>query len=232
MKTVSIEIPAPDFSFEEIAKDKAKGIVRFQLHGGSLNQYIGGINPGLVSRVETEIYTLYNAKERLLCIAELLTFLTDAVIKYNNNPFDGQSEEDKLKYSKGIDKLKYALYSIASTASGYTFDKNAFTYDEVGDLNQKIDAILSSLETVKMGQEVLGDMVEELTDEFNSLKSSYVLGKKTWKQKATGIVVSFVGKKGSDAIWDVIKPYMKDFFVNHSPELVHKLLSQHILPLN
>jgi hypothetical protein len=76
-----------------------------------------------------------------------------------------------------------------------------------------------------MGQTALGEEIQDLKTELGSLKSAYILGKKTWKQKATGIVVSFVGKKGTDVAWDAIKPHVKDFLINHSPEIIHKLLS-------
>jgi len=225
METLNFQIEAPDFSFEEIAKDKAKSIIRFHLYGNGLVQYVSGGNHELGDRVEAEINTLYNKTERLVCIGELITFLTEDVIKVNSNPYNGYSENDKKMYAKGINKLKYILYSLATSACGYNFDTNSFTTEEVIDLDQKIDAVLSELKTVKVGNEVLGEMIEELQEEFNSLKSSYVLGKKTWKQKATGIVVSFAGNKGSDAVWDAIKPYLKDFMTNQAPEILHKLLT-------
>ena len=225
MESINFQIPAPDFSFEDIAKDKAKDIIRFYLNGNGLIQYVSGANNELSNNIESEIYTLYNKTERLLCISELINYLIQDVIKLNSNPYNRYSDDDKIIYSKGINKLKYILYSLASTVADYNFDTNAFTNDEVVDLNQKIDSILSVLEVIKMGQDVLGEEIEELKDELNSLKSAYVLGKKTWKQKATGIVVSFVSKKGSDAAWEAIKPYIKDFLVNHSSEIIHKLLA-------
>ncbi|MGN6397185.1 MAG: hypothetical protein ACTHMI_16570 [Mucilaginibacter sp.] len=225
MQNITIEIQAPDFSFEEIAKDKAQSIIRFHLYGNGLIQYVSGGNHELGDRVEAEIGTLYNKTEQLVCISELITFLTDNVIQFNNNPYNGYSDKDKKMYAKGINKLKYILYSLATTTCGYSFDTNSFTNEEVTELSQKIDKVLSELETIKMGNEVLGDMIDELKDEISSLKSSYVLGKKTWKQKATGIFVSFAGNKGGDAIWDAIKPHLKDFMINDAPEFIHKLLS-------
>ena len=164
-------------------------------------------------------------EEQLVYLSEVITFLVNIDIKNQNVLLNKRMPEHVyLAKKKQTDMAKLFFYKQASRIN-YNFDANAFTNDEVSDLDKKIDAALAALDVIIMGQAALGEEIQDLKDELATLKSAYVLGKKTWKQKATGIVVSFVGKKGTDAVWDAIKPNIKDFLVNHASEVIHKLLT-------
>ena len=221
---INIELPEPDFSFE----DKAQEIINNNLQEVTLLNYIKGVNNKIElieQKIESEIQTLYFKGERLICIVDLLNYLNNLLIQLNNEQPERMFEEDKKAFRKGVNKIKYILYSLASNTTGYDFDKNAFTNEEVSGYDSKIDEMLSALETLKMGQSALGEEIQELKDDLNSLKNEYILGKKTWRQKATGIFFSFVGKKGSDMIWDAIKPHVKDFVTHQGADLINKLLT-------
>jgi hypothetical protein len=220
MEYIKIEIPAPDFSFEEIAKDKADDIMTHILYPRALYQFAAGGNSDLLNRLVIEITTDLSISERLICIANLLSLLTEANKEIYRNIH--LSVDDKARCGNAINKIKYKLYSLAKD-DGYNFDKNTFTDDEVYDLSNRVDTILEKLNEIQLGQEILFDELAELKEDFASLKSDFPLGKKRWYQRAAGIVVSYAGTKGADEIYEVLKPFLKDFFQNTAPHLIDKL---------
>jgi hypothetical protein len=167
---------------------------------------------------------LTTKEEQLVYLSEVITFLINVDIENEKTFISGRMpERSYLAYKIQTNMAKRFFFKQASRIN-YNFDANAFTSEEVTDLDQKINLVLSEREVIKSGQAAANDEIQELKNELTSLKSAYILGKKTWKQKATGIVVSYLATKGSDAGWEAIKPYMKDFIVHQAPDIIHKLL--------
>jgi len=110
---------------------------------------------------------------------------------------------------------------------GYNLDKNAFTYQESWEVQNKVDDILSALQKIQAGQEILSDEFEtlksQIEDEFKSLKSNTVLGKKTFYQLALGKISSYAGDKVADSIFEAIKPQLFAFFATLAPHLLETL---------
>jgi hypothetical protein len=222
METINIQIPAPDFSFANMAKTIAKKVCEDDLdHTGLM--YLENHNltkhRELTYKLNSIFSELDTKEEQLVYLSEIITFLVNVDIK---NQSKRMPENVYLAYKMKTDMAKRFFYKQASRIN-YKFDTNAFTNDEVSDLNKKIDAALSALDTLIMGQSALGEEIQDLKDELTSLKSSYIYGKKTWKQKATGIVVSYLANKGADAGWDAVKPFVSDFMVNHATKIIHMI---------
>ena len=87
-------------------------------------------------------------------------------------------------------------------------DKNAFSNSQVSELRRKLDAILIKIDELVVGQEIIYDFISELKTDLTELKSEFPLGKKRWYQRFSGIVTSYLGSKGADAIYDELKPYI------------------------
>jgi hypothetical protein len=217
----SIEIPLPEFGFDEIAKEKAQFIIRHILHNSSLMQYFLGGNRGLEDRLKIEISNLYEDYEKLICIVDLLNFLiNEEKILKDSVSF---STRDPAPITMGFNKIRYILYSLAKNDASYTFDKNTFSNEEVLDINSKINDIIYKLERLELGQEVIFDNVEEIksqiTQEFEALKSLPVLGKKTFYQLVFGKIATFTGDKIADEILKALTPSIIALLASQDPHL-------------
>jgi len=219
-----IKVPVPEFGFDEIAKEKAQFIIHHILHNNSLFQYFNGSNPGLESRIQLEISKLFGDYERLICIVELLNFLTIEEDKLKSNPTF--SAKDPLFIVTGFNKIRYILYSLAKASANYTFDKNTFSSAEVMSIGAKIDDILYTLAKLKAGQEVIFNEFEEvkshITFEFETLKSCPVLGKKTFYQLTFGKIATFTGNKIADEIFKKLAPHIIAILAVQAPHLVEE----------
>ena len=208
MEFIKLEIPAPDFSFEEIAKDKADFITKHFLYQGALLQFSGG-SYDLLPRIEIQIRELDGSGEKLYCIIQLLNSLTEILNQFSKNA----NVQDIENMTKGIHRIKYKLYSIASKEANYNFDKDAFTTEEVEKYSETIDEIVQKLENLAAGQFFLGEEIQDIKDakdDFSSLKDQFILGKPIWSKIAKGIIAPFVGKKFLEEAFDqIFKPLFK-----------------------
>lgn len=229
----TIEIPDPDFSFSDVIKRKAETFCRTYLSEGAIKSvaygYRGNIE-NILNSIESECYTVRNDTDRLILVSELIIHLNGIKQNYkssrksmsNVGPSHIITPKQDLDFENTINDILYFVYNLSSS-SGYVFDKNAFNEDEIDNIYAKIDMIISSLERVKVGQEVIYEFIEELKSDFESLKSDIPLGKKRWYQRAAGIVFSYASSKGADEVFEVLKPHLTDL-IKQSPGLIDKLL--------
>jgi hypothetical protein len=205
-----IQIPEPDFSFNEIAILKAEQLFGRVFCGPLGYQFDAGYKETEFEySVSSSIGQLYNREDKIACILEILKFLNE------------QANADGL--TEGIKRKKYLVYTLASKLVDYNFDRAAFSNEEVSDLERKINAILIKLDEIQVGNEILFDEINELKADLDSLKTDVPLGKKRWYQRATGIVATFACHKGSDVIFDeTLKPLLKDLI--HYHQIIDKLL--------
>jgi hypothetical protein len=85
-------------------------------------------------------------------------------------------------------------------------DKSAFSNVQVNDLTRKLNALLIKIDELTVGQEIIYNFIDELKTDLKELKNEFPLGKKRWYQRFSGIVASYLGNKGADALYDIIKP--------------------------
>lgn len=62
------------------------------------------------------------------------------------------------------------------------------------------------IDKIAAGQQVIFDFIDSFKTDLTELKSEFILGKKHWYQRFSGIVTSYLGNKGADALYDLIKP--------------------------
>ena len=219
-----VQIPSPEFGFDDIAREKARLVIKDILHQNSLLQYFLGGNSGLEQRLQNKVLTLSGNYERIICVVELLNFLlTEEEHLKNNLTF---STREPAQIATGFNKIRYVLYSLARAETGYTFDKNAFSIAKVMSINTKIEDILFALQKLEVGQEVIFNEFDavkgHITEEFQQLKSLPALGKKTFYQLMFGKVASFTGNKLADEIFKVLSPHIVAILAVHAPHLVEE----------
>jgi len=220
-----IRIPAPEFGFDEIAKEKAQFISKHILHQNSLLQYFLGGNPGIEPRLQNAVLELKGSYERLICIIELLNFLAVEEEQLKSNLTF--STRDPASVATGFNKLRYVLYSLAETDTGYTFDKNAFSLSEAVSLKTQIDELLGALHQMTSRKDELHAEFEatrtQIAAEFENLKSLPALGKKTFYQLLFGKIASFTGDKLADEILKALSPHILALLALQAPHLVEQL---------
>jgi hypothetical protein len=231
MNFKTIEVPSADFLFENIARKKAQDIISSHLYLGAFSNPYSGAN----ERIEQEIFqsfsTLIQAGDKIVFVIMIITRIVNLKNEHqdNRNKLDVKKQNHdhyKSNYESTTDSLnemQYYLYGLLSTYTGYNLDSNTFSDNEVSALNNKIDTILSKLNEIELGQEIIFDSIDELKNDFQSLKTDFPLGKKRWYQRVSGVVVSYLGTKGADEIFDALKPLLKEL-IHNAPELI-KLLS-------
>lgn len=90
-------------------------------------------------------------------------------------------KRDDCNYSKQFKLLNYYIDKHISELEINSTD--FFTYQEKNENNDKLDKVLSEIEKLRNGQELIYD---DLIQEINDLKEMYHLGKKTWSQVLKG----------------------------------------------
>jgi len=237
---MNFELPDLDISFERVVIKKAVDFNKTYLSVGSLiHGYIGNIE-----RIQRELSLLYydlpNQTDKFIFIREILIHIAATKGKYNEdiqknlppNKAHAQRMLDGLNEANDtFDAFTHFLAGLL-IKDGYNLDKNAFTYQENWEIQNKVDDIVSALEKIQAGQEILAEefdaMKLQIEDEFKSLKSDTILGKKSFYHLALGKISSYAGNKIADGIFDAIKPQLLAFFTTQAPHLLdslHKFLN-------
>lgn len=231
MNTVNISVPAPNFDFDVVAQKKAKNIINLYIYIGNFtNPYINTTEK-IIQDIKSDFYYLKELRLKIVFVNEIILSVVkikseheDNVVKYSSKS-NKLSSHNQLIQDSTLDSLNEMLFFLYGLLrdSGYNLDTNTFSNEEVSDLNSKIDSILQKLNEIQLGQEIIFDDIAELKNDFESLKSDYISGKKRWYQRAAGIVVSYAGTKGADEVYEQLKPLLHDFFTNHAQYFIDKL---------
>jgi hypothetical protein len=115
------------------------------------------------------------------------------------------NQERKVQKRRYESQIFYAVRELEKLGIN-GLSKNAFSKNQVADLTRKIDALLIKIDELTVGQEIIFNHIDELKTDFDELKSDFPLGKKRWYQRFSGIAVSYLGNKGADALYDLLKP--------------------------
>jgi hypothetical protein len=231
-----IQIPIPDFSFSEIAKRKALDIAQQNFYVNSFNNPYVGTNERIENDIQQEFLSL-KTKERFVFVAELINKLLDVKIKHRTEFENWQSKnrlavnaKSNFESTQGtIAELQYFLYSLLDDC-GYDLNRDTFTENEAEVFDSKIDEILESVKIMKMGQEALGEELQDLKDELESIKSEKILGKKITLQRLKGVTFEYLLDKLKDESYDVIKTLLIALLAQQGlnvTEIIPKLLGGH-----
>lgn len=123
-----------------------------------------------------------------------------------NNYDEFQRNQELVKNKKNYEaRIFYAARELEKLGLN-DLNKNAFSQSQVIDLTRKINALLIKIDELTVSQQVIFNFIDELKEDLKDLNKDYPLGKKRWYQRFSGIVASYLGNKGADALYDLIKP--------------------------
>ena len=91
---------------------------------------------------------------------------------------------------------------------GVRFEEDAFSTEEKNNTEYKLNKILSEIEELKLGNQIIYD---DLLNEINELRALYFLGKKNWRQLLLGkcfemTVSGIISETISKNIVETVKP--------------------------
>lgn len=228
-----IQIPAPDFNFETIIKQKVSLLTKNYITLNNIsNPYIS--TPTVIrDEIQKVLWELPEKKQIAFFINELIIHVNLLKKKYDDDK-EKYLPKNKAQLPKAIeqhneslqefDSLLFHLYNLL-TQNGFTIDKDVFTFEEAFDINIKLNEIISTLEILKMGHEALGAEIQDVKDQLNSLNNSTPLGKKSFYQRATGIAVHFATDKTLEIIWEPIKPHFTELLLTKVPIAIGNILA-------
>jgi hypothetical protein len=218
MESINFELPKSDFKFQHVIKLKAEKFIVSSLNQRSIQSVSKGLK-GTVHQMYREIdeavceFRIYT--QRLLFFGEILNHL----VKIKEDGTDAFSPTHEKDYKETITLIQFYIYNLCEDY-GFKIDTDAFDAIEAVNVQLKIEDIISVLTKLQAGQEVLYNEIQQIKDDFESLKADTPFGKKRWYQRLAGIVASYVGTKGADEILDVIKPYLKEILTEQMPTLI------------
>lgn len=95
---------------------------------------------------------------------------------------------------------------------GVDVGSDTFTATEFNMVSSALSKILTELDLVKAGNDILGELIEELQDDLKAIKSSMVIGKKSVYQRIAGVAATYAATKLADETFDAIKPSLVEIF--------------------
>lgn len=212
---IKFELPVDETTFAEVVKRKTQVLKDNLLHEYSIEEY--AVNePDDVEcfwkELKTHLKPITNKIDRSIFISELLIYLGEkrdiVVLEYNDNLLMHQLLDDLCHFFyRELEKLNVGL------------DRNAFTITEVKSITAKVNQIIKSLDKLTIGQEIIFNRIDELKQDYKDVLNSFGLGKKPFYQRFSGILVSYIGEKGADEVYDRLKPLLREI-VNNAAKLI------------
>ena len=219
---MEITIPDPDFNFSDVAYNKVADTVWNYLSANEVEGIIGGNDEhkeNLFFKIDKDLNSLFNKEDKYIYISQFFISLSKSLMDARLRL---TYENYNIEVESLFKEIRYFLYNKLNQL-GVTTATGAFTSAEVAELNKKIDSVISTLETLKTGQQVIFEHIDDVIEDYDSLKSDYIIGKKRWYQRAAGIIVSYAGEKGADALYETIKPALSTL-MKHTPDIIYNLL--------
>lgn len=198
MNKITIEIEVSNFG--EIVKRQGKNYCFERLKFAYLRlDSKSPLKDRLIKDVRNKTKEFYQTGERVLFISILLEHLSLAT-----------KEEEIIEDLDAMDLVQDLQHMLVGELDKLRIgvDKNAFTTSEIKDLTKKVNQIISTLDKMVIGQEIIFDRVEELKQDYADLLRSFGLGKKPFYQRLAGIVMEYSAEKGADEVIEAIKPHL------------------------
>lgn len=176
-------------------------VINIRVHGrGQANR------DSLIKPIKSKLRQLTSQTDRVIFISEILIYIGELL----DEDEEVSSDLDTIELIQDIQL--FLVRELERMSIG--IDKNAFSNEEIRDLTRKIDKIIEKLEEISVGQEVVFDRVDELKNDYKDLLISFGLGKKPFIQRFAGLAAAYIGEKGADEVFNLIKPLAKDVVDN------------------
>ena len=154
----------------------------------TVSYYLSDRNIGnpkeLLDTVNRDLYDVDSVEDKtayLSIILEANDEMYNEHLKVCKNPKNCSENE-------AHEEVNYFLHQELKRI-GVTVNSDAFTREEKETLNEYLERFAKDLKVLKDGQQIIYD---DLYDEIQELKKWFIVGKKNWRQMATGKVGEMV----------------------------------------
>jgi hypothetical protein len=138
----------------------------------------------IIDLAKSKLYEIDNQLEKIKFV--------NVILEANNKAFDRHKPKcdspETCLTNLGHESINYFLLQEL-VRQGVQISNNTFTNYEKISTETKLDKILSDIEELKMGHQIIYD---DLIKELNELKELFFLGKKNWHQLLAGKCLSMV----------------------------------------
>lgn len=224
--------------FTRVINNKTTRFINTYLNTNTLVQQAGNDEfdgESIAYRITTGLKEYSKDQYKTVFLNQILTFFVDIKGKalssgqLGNLGYGSFPNEEPLieKTLALIDEVIFEVVQQLETL-GINFNQESFSSDEYQKITEILNCILNELEIIKAGNSIIGDEIEDLENDLKDLRSSIVMGKRPFYQRATGIVASYIATKGADEVFDKIKPLifelLKGFLKQNNIENIAKLI--------
>lgn len=138
----------------------------------------------VIDEAKSEIYNIDSDTDKV-------TFLR-VILEHNAQEYQKHllvcKMGDNCQHNYDYESIAYFLTQELNLL-GIRTNNDQFTIEERDDIKNKLDKLLSEIQTLKDGQQIIYD---DLKAEIDSLKELFILGKKTWYQLLIGKTTEMV----------------------------------------
>lgn len=182
----------------DIVIKQAERFVRNHLSGG-IRKY-----EEILNDARSKIATFYTKLDKIKFLSLVLEANNSQYQNHLLKCIDPENCDENFQY----ESLSYYLNQDLREL-GVQVSHDAFTSEEKNETEVKLNEVLSQLETLRNGQQVI---YEGLQEEIEELRALYFLGKKNWYQlligKSTEMVsAGIISETVSKQIVDSVKPF-------------------------
>ncbi len=132
----------------------------------------------VIEEVKSEIYNIEDNADKITFLRVIL----EQNAREHQNHLQICTTKNDCPTSYDHESIEYFLTQELNRL-GIRTNNDQFSIEERDEAESKLDKILSDLQTLKNGQEIIYD---DLKSELDSLKELFFLGKKTWVQLLLG----------------------------------------------
>lgn len=209
-------ITIPECIYSSVIDLKAKRFIENHFPNSQLineaNNNIA-VKASLKIRIEIALNDFQTKTNKTAFLTIILSHFSFLLRQIDEGTFTGSNNLEVIHNTKPF--IEEIIFEILQHLEiiGVEISSEAFTASEFTNISNILSKILEELDIVKAGNVILGEQIEELQNDIIEIKSSMVLGKKSFTQRMTGVVTTYVATKGADEAFMAIKP--------HFTELMH-----------
>lgn len=133
--------------------------------------------------LEEQLATYKTQKTKLFFLTELRKSISEEKIEHEKTCRTANCSTSNA-FDIGLFIIDEELEVLSQYFQPETKTNNRFSFEEISNLHRKLDEILNRFQKVDFGHEILGDELESISEDIDTLKQHFSLDKKSWFQFA------------------------------------------------
>lgn len=161
---------------ENISKEVKNFITKFKSIASSGRRFAQNL-------LKEQLDTYRTDKTKLFFLTELRKSISEEKIKHEKTCRTSNCSTSNA-FDTGLFVIDEELEVMSQYFQPETKTNNPFSFEEISSLHRKLDEILDRFQKVDFGHEILGEELEIISEDIDTLKQHFSLDKKSWFQFA------------------------------------------------